>query len=95
MAVKKSSETANKRASVSEQDAERLASELADKPYGSQPQPRAVDTRKAVPVSVSLPPSVLEQLEDAVRANKRAGKPLRTVSAIVKYALEAQGFKPL
>jgi len=95
MAVKKSSETANKRATVSQEDSERLARELADKPYDSQPQIKNVDNRKAVPVSVSLPPSILEQLEDAVRANKRSGKPLRTVSAIVKNALEAQGFKAL
>ncbi|MEX6666832.1 MULTISPECIES: ribbon-helix-helix domain-containing protein [Pseudomonas] len=93
MAVKKSSETATKKANVSQEESERLASELADKPYGSQPQVRAPDKRKAVPISVSLPPSMIEQIEDVVRANKRGGMPNRTVSALIRSALEAQGFK--
>lgn len=93
MAVKKSSETAIKKSTVSQEDSERLASELADKPYDSKPQVRAVDKRKAVPISVSLPPSIIEQIEDVVRDNKRGGKPNRTVSAIIRSALEAQGFK--
>lgn len=92
MAVKRASETATKRVPVSEEDSERLAKLLADKPYDSAPLGKAPDKRKPVPVSISLPPGILEKLEDAVRENKRSGKPLRTVSAIVKDALEAKGY---
>lgn len=96
--VKKSSETATKR-TISQADSEALARELADKPYGSKvdasptaAQPQS-DKRKSVPISVSLPTGVIEQLEDAVYANKRSGGALKSISAIVKDALEAKGFK--
>ncbi|EPF64125.1 hypothetical protein [Pseudomonas syringae] len=92
MAIKKASETANRREQVSEEASERLARELADKPYDTTPLAKAPDKRKPVPVSISLPPGILEKIEDDVRENKRSGKALRTVSAIVRYALEAQGY---
>ncbi|RMO27669.1 hypothetical protein ALQ43_03592 [Pseudomonas savastanoi pv. glycinea] len=93
MAVKKASETANRRGQVSEEASERLARELAGKPYDSAPVVKAPDMRKPVPVSISLPPGILEKIEDDVRENKRSGKAHRTVSAIVRHALEAQGYR--
>ncbi|WP_449124746.1 hypothetical protein [Pseudomonas viridiflava] len=99
MAVKKRSETAASKA-VTQAQAEALANELADKPYDrisrdaiEAVKPQPADKRKSVPISVSLPPGIIEQLEDAAVANKRAGGVLKSVSAIIKDALEEKGFK--
>lgn len=63
---------------------EKLANELADKPYGG-----AVNKEeKLVRTSLSLPASMHERLEDLAIQNKRAGRDLRTVSAIVREAIE-------
>lgn len=62
---------------------EKLASELADKPYGGQPEPE----EKLVRTSLSLPASMHEALEDMAIRNKRAGAEGRTVSAIVREAI--------
>ncbi|EIU3733322.1 TPA: hypothetical protein ACRMXN_005651 [Pseudomonas aeruginosa] len=67
---------------------EALARELAGRPYGSK-QPAK---QKAKPVTISLPPSMIEQLEDAALRNKRENGDLKTVSAIVRDALEAKGY---
>lgn len=64
--------------------ADRLADELADKPYGSDGN----KAEKLVRTSLSLPADMHEQLEDIATANKRAGRDLRTVSAIVRVAIE-------
>lgn len=91
MVLKKPSQAAGKR-DVSPEAADKLARQLADKPYGEKaPEPQG--SQKAKPISISLPPSVIEQLEDAVRKNKRSGEGLRTISAIIKEALDIAGYK--
>ncbi|MVF14816.1 hypothetical protein FT643_22015 [Ketobacter sp. MCCC 1A13808] len=67
------------------EDVEKLANELADKPYGAQANSTE---ERLVRTSLSLPASMHEILEDMARENKRAGKELRTVSAIVREAIE-------
>lgn len=62
---------------------EKLANDLADKPYGEQPEPE----ERLVRTSLSLPASMQETLEDMAIRNKRAGSEDRTVSAIVRVAI--------
>lgn len=66
-----------------------LARELVDRPYGES---RPVSTKKAKPLTISLPPDLIEQLEDRARENKRKGEGPKTVSALVREALAAYGF---
>lgn len=63
---------------------EKLANELADKPYGEE----VVEEERFVRTSLSLSASMHEALEDMAIKNKRAGLDLRTVSAIVRKAIE-------
>jgi len=63
---------------------EKLANELADKPYGEE----AIEEERLVRTSLSLPASMHEALEDMAIKNKRAGHDLRTVSAIVREAID-------
>lgn len=107
--LKKPSQTASPtkkagRENVTEEQAEALAALLADKPYGESVD-RAVAEEKAKAdaekkaktkprtLSVSLPGGLIEKLEDAAHANKKSGEGQRTVSGIVREALEAAGFK--
>ena len=63
-------------------------SELGLGPYGEdKPVPE-----KARPLTISLAPSLVIQLEDAAMANKRAGKGPKTASAIIREGLAAIGF---
>lgn len=75
---------------------ERLANSLADKPYGQQPQQsvekKVLSSEKAKPVAISLPPALIERLQDQAMANKRSGAELKTVSALVRDALEKAGY---
>ncbi len=66
-----------------------LARELVDKPYGEQ---RPAIAKKAKPLTISLPPDLIEQLEDRARENKRKGEGAKTVSALVREALGLHGF---
>lgn len=66
-----------------------LTRDLVDKPYGES---RSVTTKKAKPLTISLPPDLIEQLEDRARENKRKGEGPKTVSALVREALAAYGF---
>ena len=91
------SATAAAKKPISTADVEALASSLVDKPYGDAPaikplKPVAVSA-KAKPVTISLPPNIIEQLEDVALSNKRNGSGPKTVSAIVRAALEVAGFK--
>lgn len=65
-----------------------ITRDLVDRPYGGT-QPK---TKKAKPVTISLPPSLIEQLEDRALENKRAGTGPKTVSAIIREALAVSGF---
>ncbi len=93
MALKKPSQAAAGKSPVSSVAAEALARQLADRPYGEQKAAGSSAAIKAKPISISLPPSVIEQLEDTVRDNKRSGEGPRTISAIVREALEAAGYR--
>ena len=73
---------------VDPKEADKLANELADKPYGSKPRDVEQDVEKLTRTSISIPVTLQEQVEDLALRNKRAGAELRTVSAIVKVALE-------
>lgn len=67
-------------------DVEKLAKELADKPYGEEANSN--EDERLVRTSLSLPATMHETLEDMAIQNKRAGRELRTVSAIVREAIE-------
>lgn len=76
-----------------------LIESLADKPYGEPAKrgpgrPRKTErVPKPRPVTVSLPDTMIERLEDLARKNKRKNKKeLKTISAIVRDALEARGY---
>ena len=83
-----------KKVSPNAAEIERLAKSLADKPYGQQGQTSAKmpESEKAKPVAISLPPAMIERVQDQALANKRAGLDLKTVSAIVRDALEKSGY---
>jgi len=63
---------------------EALADTLADKPYGEDK--KVID--EIVRTSISLPKSLLQTIEDRAMWNKRDGKDLKNVSAIVRFALD-------
>lgn len=65
-----------------------LVDALADRPYGEN---KPV-SEKARPLTISLAPSLVIQLEDAAMANKRSGKGPKTASAIIREGLAAIGF---
>ena len=73
-----------KRQSVT-QDAEKLANELTDKPYGDVP---IEQDEKYVVTSISITKSLLHQVEDLVIKNKRANIEPKSISALVRTALE-------
>ncbi|MBT6455732.1 MAG: hypothetical protein HOK37_09355 [Gammaproteobacteria bacterium] len=64
---------------------DKLANELADKPYGEKPERK---DEQIVRTSLSLPASMQGALEDLAIKNKRSGRELRTVSAIVREAVD-------
>ncbi|WP_410687946.1 hypothetical protein [Avibacterium paragallinarum] len=73
----------NKR-SITEKDTEKLAEQLADKPYGkAKPYDETM-----VRTSFALPKTLLNSLEDEALANKRAGIEPKSVSEIIRRALE-------
>lgn len=86
---KPASKTAAARTTATPAQAEKLAQQLADKPYGGVKESAEA---KAQAVSISLPPAMIEKLQDAALANKRGGGDLKTVSAIVRDALERAGY---
>lgn len=96
MAIKPRSQKAGEKKTPNPADIERLAQSLADKPYGEQAsspsQVKMPDSEKAKPIAISLPPSLIEKIQDQAVANKRAGLDLKTVSAIVRDALEKVGY---
>lgn len=67
---------------AAEKTAEKLAEKLADKPYG---KPKSNDT--ITRTTITLPKSLLMELEDEALANKRKGIGPKSVSAIIRQAL--------
>jgi len=100
MAIKPRSKTAvaaEQRHTPDPAEIERLAKTLADKPYGqqaagTQTDAKMPDSEKAKPLAISLPPAMIERLQDQALSNKRSGAELKTVSAIVRDALERAGY---
>jgi hypothetical protein len=91
LALKKPSQAVSAKNAVTSREADALARQLADKPYGENPL-ISESSKKARPISISLPPDMIERLEDSVRANKRSGQGFRTVSALIRDALERAGY---
>lgn len=77
MAIKKREKT------VSE-EANKLADEIADKPYGEVSQS---ETEEMTTTSFALPKAVLYELEDIAKENKRAGIEPKNVSALIRDAI--------
>lgn len=63
-----------------------LINRLAGKDYG------ATEVAKAVPISISLPPDMLQRLEAAKAANKQAKSGAKTISGLIQQALEQAGY---
>lgn len=98
MALKKPSQAAagGAKAKPNAAAVEALADQLADRPYGESlpaPKPTVLERPKAKPISISLPPDVIDALEDQVIKNKRSGEGPRTVSGLIKLALRQHGYK--
>jgi len=86
--VKKPSQQAGKRPDVTPEQAEALAQKLADKPYGEKEKPEPVVEEKQSRTTISLPTSLLREIEDLALQNKRDKKDPRSVSALVREALQ-------
>ena len=82
-----SQQVTSNRHNITDQQAEALAEKLADKPYGDKDKPTDAAPEPVSRTTISLPASLLRQLEDLAYSNKREGRELRNVSAIVREAL--------
>jgi len=71
---------------------EKLANDLADKPYGQAKEKVTDPEKKAQAIGISLPPSMIEKLQDAALKNKRSGGGQKTVSGIIRELLEREGY---
>ena len=74
---------------VTEAEADALANRLADRPYGDEKivtePPQEILTR----TTISLPQHTLREIEDLALNNKRNGVAPKSVSAIIREALDA------
>lgn len=81
------------RRTVSEAEAEALANRLADRPYGETHNSSSVSAappeEKIARTTISLPLSLLREVEDIALENKRNGTDPKNVSAIIREALNA------
>lgn len=80
------------RPNVTDDQAAKLADMLANKTYGEPAKAASQVEEKARPISISLPPSMIEKLQDEARDNARAGEGARTVSGILRVLLEKNGY---
>ncbi|MFU2319349.1 ribbon-helix-helix protein, CopG family [Rahnella sp. PCH160] len=73
---------------VTEAEADALANRLADRPYGDE----KVFTEPAQEIltrtTISLPQNTLREIEDLALHNKRSGISPKSVSAIIRDALD-------
>lgn len=79
----------NQRPTVPDKEISKLADELADKPYGD----KKPDDDPLIRTSITLPRSMLTRLEDQALHNKRSGSELKSVSAIIRDAVERLSIK--
>lgn len=87
MVKRPSQQAVNSRAEVTAEQAELLAKRLADKPYGST-ENTLQEPEKQSRTTISLNESMLVTLEDMALKNKREGRDPKSVSAIVREALD-------
>lgn len=76
-----------KRDTVTDKDISRLADELADKAYGDVKKQSSDDP--LVRTTITIPRSMLTSLEDKALLNKRNGDDQKSVSAIIRAAVDA------
>ncbi|HBT4785497.1 TPA: hypothetical protein MB364_000796 [Klebsiella variicola subsp. variicola] len=89
MALKKPSAQAARKKHVSEAEAEALANRIADRPYGTaEASVVKAEVSQLKRTSISLETGMLELLEDTALKNKREGTEPKSVSAIVRDALD-------
>lgn len=87
--VKKPSLQANKRMDITDEQAENLATKLADKPYGSQIKSDiSPEQEKQKRTTISIGETLLLRIEDLAIKNKRNGVEPKSVSAIAREAFE-------
>jgi hypothetical protein len=72
-----------KRNNPSQENIEKLAYELADKPYGEKKKEDIL-----MRTTITLPSSILFALEDMAKNNKRSKNDLRSVSALIRDSIE-------
>lgn len=87
MVKKPNQQAATNRSEVTFEQAELLAKRLADKHYGST-ENTLQEPEKQSRITISLNKSMLVKLEDMALKNKREGRDPKSVSAIVREALE-------
>lgn len=87
MVKKPSQQAAKNRNEITAEQADLLAKRLADKPYGST-ENHLQEPAKQSRTTISLNESMLVKLEDMALKNKREGREPKSVSAIVREALE-------
>lgn len=87
MLKKPSDKSLHPRRIVTEDEADMLANKLADKPYGDDERAQAVQEKQAR-TTISLPDQLLRQCEDLAISNKRGNNGPKSVSALVRAALE-------
>lgn len=84
--VKKPSQQAGQRPNVTPEAADALANKLADKGYGDEARAEPETMSRS---TISLPTSLLRQVEDLALKNKRSGQQPSSFSAVVRNALAA------
>lgn len=90
--VKVRSQSAAGRQQPTPDQIEKLAQELADKPFGQAKGKATEPDQKAQAIGISLPPKMIENLQDAALKNKRSGGGQKTVSGIIRALLEREGY---
>lgn len=89
MAIKKPSQAVSQ-PDITPRQADILASQLAGKPYGKgKPGAKKVLDGELARTTISLPRHLFEEAEDLAMTNKRQGTDPKSVSAVVREALEA------
>lgn len=90
--VKPKSQSAVGRTQVTPVQIEKLANELAEKDYGKPKEKISDPEKKAQAIGISLPPGIIEKLQDEAIKNKRCGVGQKTVSGIIRELLEKAGY---
>jgi len=74
---------------VTEAEADALANRLADRPYGDEKVVVEPVSEILTRTTISLPQNTLREIEDLALYNKRVGIAPKSVSAIIRDALDA------